>query len=435
MTAKGCGWCAHNGHELVKRTLDKPLNPAPCRIQRLEPLPMTSEPTQPKSKRTLAIHAGSRRSQFGEVSEALYLTQGYVYEDAATAEARFKGEGPPDQHVYARYGNPTVAMFQDRLAAFEGAEACFATASGMAAVNAAMFGLLQAGDHVVAARALFGSCRYIIETLLPKFGVETTLIDGRDLAAWQSAIKPNTKLFFLESPSNPTLEIIDIAAVATIAKAHDALLVVDNVFATPCFQSPLALGADLVMYSTTKHIDGQGRMLGGALLGSEELISGPIKTYLKHTGATMNPFTAWVMLKGLETLDLRVREQTRTAAILADALADMPKVARVLYPHRADHPQYTLAKQQMAGGGTVVAFEVAGGKAEAFAAIDRLRLIIISNNLGDSKTLITHPATTTHKSLTEEQRAELGIGDGLLRLSVGLETSVDLTDDLAQALV
>ncbi len=383
---------------------------------------------------TRLVHAGARRSQYGETSEALFLTQGFLYDSAEAAEARFKGEGPDDRYIYARYGNPTVAMFEDRLAAYEGAEACFATASGMAAVNAAMFGLLSAGDHVVASRALFGSCLYIIETLLPRFGTPTTLVDGPDLDAWRAATRPETKLFFLESPSNPTLELIDVAAVAEIAHAAGARLLVDNVFATPVFQRPLDLGADLVMYSTTKHIDGQGRCLGGALLGDRETIKGPIETYLKHTGGAMSPFNAWVMLKGLETLELRCRAQAAGAAALAAAAAAHPATTRVLYPGRPDHPQAALAGRQMADGGTVVAIEVVGGREGAFRVLNALRLIGISNNLGDAKSLATHPATTTHQRLSAEMRATLGITDGLVRVSAGLEHPDDLIGDLCQAL-
>ncbi|MEO1291951.1 MAG: O-succinylhomoserine sulfhydrylase [Pseudomonadota bacterium] len=384
--------------------------------------------------RTRLVHAGTRRSSYGEMSEALYLTQGFVYPDAESAEARFKGEGPEDSFIYARYGNPTVAMFEDRMAALEGAEAGFATASGMAAMNAAMFSQLQAGDHVVAARALFGSCLFVIETLLPRFGVETTLVDGADLDAWRRAMRPETKLCFLESPSNPTLELIDIAAVAEIAHAGGVTLVVDNVFATPCFQRPLALGADMVMYSTTKHVDGQGRCLGGILLGDRETIRGPVETYLKHTGGAMSPFNAWVMLKGLESLELRCRAQAESAALIADALVEAPGIARLLYPGRDDHPQHALASAQMESGGTMIAFEVAGGQEAAFRFLNALSLVLISNNLGDAKSIITHPATTTHQRLTEDARAALGISPGLVRLSVGLEDPGDLIDDLTQAL-
>ena len=383
---------------------------------------------------TRLVHAGARRSRYGETSEALFLTQGFLYPDAEAAEDRFKGDGPEDAFIYARYGNPTVAMFEDRIAAYEGGEAAFATASGMAAMNASMFALLEAGDHVVASRALFGSCLFVIETLLPRFGVETTLVDGVDLAAWRAAVRPETKLFFLETPSNPTLEIIDVAAVAEIAHGAGAKLVVDNVFATPVFQRPLDLGADIVMYSSTKHIDGQGRCLGGVLIGERELVRGPIETYLKHTGGAMSPFNAWVMLKGLETLELRCRAQAEGAALLADAAAAHPKVARAIYPGRKDHPQHDLALRQMACGSTVLSIDVEGGQAAAFEMLNALRLIGISNNLGDSKSLVTHPATTTHQRLSEELRAELGIGPGLVRISVGLEDPEDLIADLTQAL-
>ncbi|MEL6280872.1 MAG: O-succinylhomoserine sulfhydrylase [Pseudomonadota bacterium] len=383
---------------------------------------------------TRLVHEGSRRSAYGEVSEALFLTQGFLYPSASAAEARFEGEGPEDSFIYARYGNPTVAMFEDRIAAYEGAEAAFATASGMAAMNAAMFSQLKAGDHVVASQALFGSCLYVIETLLPRFGVETTLVHGPDLDAWSAAMRPETKLVFLETPANPTLELIDIAAVAEIAHGGGARVVVDNVFATPVFQKPLELGADMVMYSATKHIDGQGRCLGGVLLSDEETIRGPVETYLKHTGGAMSPFNAWVMLKGLETLELRVRTQSASAARLADAVADHPGRARVLYPGRTDHPQFELAQRQMTSGATMLAIELSGGKSAAFAFLDALQIVGISNNLGDAKSLATHPATTTHQRLTAEARAALGIGDGLVRLSVGLEDAGDLVADVSRAL-
>jgi O-succinylhomoserine sulfhydrylase len=384
--------------------------------------------------RTRLVHAGSRRSQYGEVSEALFLTQGFLYPDATSAEVRFDGGGPEDSFIYARYGNPTVAMFEDRIAAYEGAEAAFATASGMAAMNAAMFAQLQAGDHVVAARALFGSCLYILQDLLPRFRVETTLVDGADLDAWRSAVRPTTKLFFLESPANPTLELIDIAAVADIARRANAILVVDNVFATPVYQKPLRLGAHMVMYSSTKHIDGQGRCLGGVLLGDEETIRGPIETYLKHTGGTMSPFNAWVMLKGLETLELRVGAQTISAARLADIAGEHAAVARTFYPGRADHPQSSLVKSQMSSGGTMLSLDLVGGKSSAFKFLDALEIIGISNNLGDAKSLVTHPATTTHSRLAPELRAALGITEGLVRISVGLEDVADLCADLNRAL-
>jgi len=383
--------------------------------------------------RTQLVHAGVRRSQFQETSEAIFLTQGFVYPDAEAAEARFKGEDPG--FIYARYGNPTVAMFEDRIAALEGAEAAFATASGMAAVNGAMMSQLEAGDHVVAARALFGSCLWICETLLPKFGVAVTLVDGGDLAQWRAAVRPETKVVFFESPSNPTLEIIDIAAVAEIAHAVGACVVIDNVFATPMYQRPLSLGADVVVYSATKYIDGQGRCLGGVVLGREKFIRGDFETYLKHTGGAMSPFNAWVMLKGMETLALRCAAQVASAAEIADALAGHPAVTRLLYPGRADHPQHALAMAQMQGtGGAVIALEVAGGQAGAFRFLNALRLVLISNNLGDAKSIVTHPATTTHQRLSEDARRALGITPGLVRLSVGLEDPADLIADLLRAL-
>jgi O-succinylhomoserine sulfhydrylase len=382
--------------------------------------------------RTRLVHAGTRRSQFNETSEAIFLTQGFVYPDAEAAEARFKGEDPG--FIYARYGNPTVAMFEDRIAALEGAEAAFATASGMAAVNAAMMCQLKAGDHVVSARALFGSCLWIVESLLPRFGVAVTLVDGADLEQWRAAMRPETRVAFFESPSNPTLELVDIAAVADIAHAWGARVVVDNVFATPMFQRPLALGADVVVYSATKYIDGQGRALGGVVLGREAFVRDEVEPYLKHTGGAMSPFTAWVMLKGLETLDLRCRAQTESAARIADALAAHPRVRRLLYPGRADHPQRALAARQMSAGGAVIAFEVEGGKEGAFRFQNALRLILISNNLGDAKSICTHPATTTHQRLSEATRETLGITPGLVRFSVGLEDPEDLLEDLTRAL-
>jgi O-succinylhomoserine sulfhydrylase len=380
---------------------------------------------------TELVHGGTSRSAFGETSEAIFLTQGYVYDNAEAAEARFKGDDPG--FVYSRYANPTVAMFEERMRILEGAAAARATASGMAAVNTALSAVLKAGDHVVAAKALFGSCRYIIEDLLPRFGVASTLVDGGDIGQWQAAVRPQTRLFFLESPTNPTLDIIDVAAVADIAHRAGAILVVDNVFATPLLQRPLALGADVVVYSATKHIDGQGRCLGGVVLGGADYVE-KVHTYLKHTGPSMSPFNAWVLLKGLETLPVRVRQQSETAARLADLAAGHPALLRLLYCGRPDHPQAALARRQMTSGGTMLAFEVRGGKKGAFAFCNALGLIRISNNLGDAKSLITHPATTTHQRLTPAARAELGIGDGVLRLSVGLEDCEDLAEDLLQAL-
>lgn len=381
---------------------------------------------------TQLVHAGTLRSQFGETSEALFLTQGHIYENAEQCEARFLGE--ESGFIYARFSNPTVAMFEKRMAAFEGAGAARATATGMAAVTAALSGLLRAGDHVVAAQALFGSCRYVIEEHLPRFGVDSTLVNGTDLTAWQAAIRPNTKVFFLESPANPTLEVIDIEAVAKLAKSIGAKLVVDNVFATPLWQKPLALGADCVVYSATKHIDGQGRCLGGVILASNEFIQTHIHTFLRQTGPAMSPFNAWVLLKALETLPLRIRRQTRTACILADWLADQGQVRKLVYPGRADHPQAEIVRRQMGGPSTLIALELEGGKAAAFRFLNALKIFRISNNLGDAKSLAVHPATTTHQRFTPEARADMGIGDGLVRLSVGLEHPGDLRADLTRAL-
>jgi len=390
-----------------------------------------SDTWKPKTK---LVHAGSRRSQYGEVSEAIFLTQGFVYETAEAAEARFIKTGD-DEFIYARYGNPTVRMFEERIAALEGAEDAFATASGMAAVNGALFSALKAGDHVVSAKALFGSCLYIIETLLPRFGVEVSFVDGTDLDAWRAAIRPDTKLCFLEALSNPTLEVIDIAGVAAIAHENNALLMVDNVFATPIFQRTLDLGADVVIYSATKHIDGQGRCLGGVVLGSSEFIRKTLEPYLKHTGGALSPFNAWVMLKGLETLNLRCNAQADTALILARALDGHPKLARTIYPTLASHPQTALAARQMTKGGTVLSLDIKGGQAAAFRFLNALRIILISNNLGDAKSLVTHPATTTHQRLTDEQRRALGISDGLVRISIGLEDVDDLLADILDGLV
>ena len=381
---------------------------------------------------TRLVHAGQMRSNFGETSEALYLTQGFVYDSAEECAARFRGEEPG--FLYSRFSNPTVAMFEARMAAFEGAEAARATASGMAAVTTALVAQLKAGDHVVAAKALFGSCRWVVEELLPRFGVGSTLVDGLDLAQWRAAVRPNTKTFFLESPTNPSLDVIDIPAVAEIAHGAGATLVVDNVFATPLWQSPLALGADCVVYSATKHIDGQGRCLGGIILSSEEFIQKHVHTFLRQTGPSMSPFNAWVLLKGLETLHLRVRRQTDTAAAVATALAEHGKIKRLIYPGRPDHPQAETARKQMRAGSTLVAFEIDGDQAAAFRFLNALELIAITNNLGDAKTLVTHPATTTHQRLTLEQRAELGITDGLIRFSAGLEHPDDVIEDLLTAL-
>jgi O-succinylhomoserine sulfhydrylase len=391
-----------------------------------------SAPARRYRPETELVHAGGLRSQFGETSEALFLTQGFVYDSAEQCEARFKGEEPG--FLYSRFSNPTVAMFERRMATFEGAEAARATATGMAAVTTALVGQLKAGDHVVAAKALFGSCRWVVEDFLPRFGVASTLVDGTDLDQWQKAVRPNTKTFFLESPTNPLLEVIDIGAVAKIAHAAGATLVVDNVFATPLWQSPLTLGADVVVYSATKHIDGQGRCLGGVILASEKFIQDNIHQFIRQTGPSMSPFNAWVLLKGLETLHLRVRRQTDTAAAVAAALAEHPKITRLIYPGRPDHPQADVVRRQMCGGSTLVAIEVAGGKRGTFRFLNALKLIRITNNLGDAKSLVTHPATTTHQRLTPEARAELGITDGTVRFSAGLEHPDDIVGDLLTAL-
>jgi O-succinylhomoserine sulfhydrylase len=381
---------------------------------------------------TRLVHSGTLRSQFGETSEALFLTQGYVYESSAQAEARFKGEDPGYQ--YSRFANPTVSMLEQRMAEYEGAEAARATASGMAAVTMALLGQVRAGDHVVAAKALFGSCRYVVEDFLPRYGVASTLVDGTDLNQWRNAVRPNTRTFFFESPTNPTLEVIDIEAVAKIAHDAGATLVVDNVFSTPVWQKPLTLGADCVVYSATKHIDGQGRCLGGLVLGAKEFIEKHVHVLVRQTGPSISPFNAWVMLKGLETLGVRVARQTDTAAAISVALAEHPKVSRLIYPGRPDHPQAAIVRKQMRGGSTLVAFEVKGGKKGAFRFQDALKLVSISNNLGDAKSLVTHPATTTHQRLTPEQRAELGISDGIVRFSAGLEHPDDIAEDILQAL-
>lgn len=381
---------------------------------------------------TRLVHSGTLRSQYGETSEALFLTQGYVYNSAEECEARFKGEDPG--FIYSRYSNPTIAMFERRMIELEGAEAARSAATGMAAVTTAILAPLKAGDHVVASKALFGSCLYVIQDLLPRYGIETTLVDGADLDQWQRALKPNTKTFFLESPTNPTLDVLDIPGIAEIAHSGGARLVVDNVFATPIWQSPLALGADVVVYSATKHIDGQGRCLGGIILSSEAFIAEHIHNFMRQTGPSISPFNAWVLLKGLETLGVRVRAQTDTAARIADVLASHPKIARLVYPGRDDHPQAALVKKQMRGGSTLVGFEVKGGKAAAFRVLNELKLAKISNNLGDAKSLVTHPATTTHQRLKPEDRAALGISEGFIRFSAGLEHADDLIEDLTAAL-
>jgi O-succinylhomoserine sulfhydrylase len=381
---------------------------------------------------TRLVHAGTLRSQFGEMSEALFLTQGYIYPSAEECEARFSGKIPG--YVYSRYSNPTMSMFEQRMAALEGAEAARSTATGMAAVTTSLMGLVRMGDHVVAAKALFGSCRWVIEEWLARFGVSFTLVDGEDLDQWKKAVTKNTKVFFMETPTNPTLQVYDIAAVAEIAHAAGAKLVVDNVFATPLYQSPLKLGADVVVYSATKHIDGQGRVLGGCILSTEKIIVDNYHQLLRQTGPSLAPFNAWVLLKGLETLSVRVARETETAGVIADKLAGHDKLTRLIYPGRKDHPQAATIAKQMTGGSNLIAFEIKGGKEGAFRFLNGLSLIGITNNLGDSKSLITHPTTTTHQRLTPQQRAELGIGDGLVRLSVGLEHVDDLLDDLTGAL-
>jgi O-succinylhomoserine sulfhydrylase len=381
---------------------------------------------------TRLVHAGTLRSQFNEMSEALFLTQGYRYESAEDCELRFSGKIPG--YVYSRYSNPTMDMFEKRMAALEGAEAARSTATGMAAVTTALMGLVKQGDHVVAAKALFGSCRWVIEEWLPRFGVPCTLVDGKDLNAWKNAVQKNTKVLFLETPTNPTLEVYDIQAIADIAHNAGAKVVIDNVFATPLYQSPMKFGADVVVYSATKHIDGQGRVLGGVILGSEKTIVDNYQQLLRQTGPSLSPFNAWVLLKGLETLSVRVERQTQTAGKVSDALAGHAKINRLIYPGRADHPQADIIKKQMTAGSTLLAFDIKGGKEGAFRFLNGLSLIGITNNLGDAKTLITHPMTTTHQRLTPEQRAELDIGDGLVRLSCGLEHADDVIEDVLTAL-
>ncbi len=393
---------------------------------------MTDKAKRDWKPATTLVHGGTTRSAHGETSEALYLTQGFVYDTAEAAEARFKGEEPG--FIYSRYANPTTDMFEKRMCELEGAEDARATASGMAAVASALLCSVKAGDHVIAARALFGSCRWIVETLMPKYGIETTLVDGTDLNAWEQAIRPTTRLFFLESPTNPTLEVVDIAAVARLANQIGARVVVDNVFATPLQQKPLELGAHVVVYSATKHIDGQGRCLGGVILSDKEWIDEHLHDYFRHTGPSLSPFNAWTLLKGLETLPLRVRQQTESAARIADHLASHKSVGRVIYPGRKDHPQADIIARQMTGGSTLVCFDLKGGKRDAFSFLNALDIVRISNNLGDAKSLITHPATTTHKNLSEEARTGVGIFDTTVRLSVGLEDVDDLIADIDGAL-
>ncbi|MFZ0268751.1 O-succinylhomoserine sulfhydrylase [Caulobacter sp.] len=380
---------------------------------------------------TKLIRGGLARSQYMETAEALYLTQGFTYDSAEGADRRFSGEDPG--FVYSRFNNPTVKMFEDRLALLEGAEVCRAQATGMASVHAALMGLVRAGDHVVAGRALFGSCRWLIAEWLPRFGVETTFVDATDPKAWEAAIRPNTKAVLIETPSNPVLEITDIRAVSEIAHAVGAKVIVDNVFATPIFQQPLKLGADIVVYSATKHIDGQGRVMGGAILTTEAISEEFYRDALRHTGPALSPFNAWVLVKGLETLDLRVRRQNDTCAALADVVAEHKAVKQVLYPFRADHPGHNVAKSQMSGGGTVLALDL-GSREAAFKFLNALEIIDISNNLGDAKSMATHPPTTTHRSVPEEMRPSLGVVEGGVRLSVGLESLADLTRDVTRAL-
>ena len=383
--------------------------------------------------RTKLVHEGSRRSQYGEMAEAIYLTQGFVYPSAEAAEARFLQPGP-DEFIYARYGNPTTRMFEERIAALEGTEDAFATASGMAAVHGALASMLRAGDHVVSSRALFGSCLYVLEEVLTRFGVRVTFVDGADLDAWRAAVTPGTKAVFFESMSNPTLELVDITEVAKIAHAIGALVIVDNVFSTPIFSQAVAQGADVVVYSTTKHIDGQGRALGGVICGSRDFIRKVAEPYMKHTGGSMSPFTAWIMLNGMQTLDLRCRAMADAALQIADVLEADPRISRVIFPGLPSHPQHALAMAQMGSGGTLVSFDIKGGKEAAFRFCNALEIIKISNNLGDAKSIATHPATTTHQRLPQPQKDILGITPGLIRLSVGLEDVDDLVADLQNAL-
>ncbi|MEZ5755032.1 MAG: O-succinylhomoserine sulfhydrylase [Paracoccaceae bacterium] len=383
--------------------------------------------------RTTLVHEGTRRSQYGEMAEAIFLTQGFAYDSAESAEARFIKAGE-DEFIYARYGNPTTRMFEERIAALEGTEDAFATASGMAAVNGALTSMLRAGDHVVSSRALFGSCLYILEEVLTRYGVKVTFVDGADLDQWREAVVPGVKAVFFESMSNPTLELVDIRSVSEIAHAVGAVVIVDNVFATPIFSRAVDQGADVVVYSTTKHIDGQGRALGGVVCGSREWIRKVLEPYMKHTGGSMSPFTAWMHLNGMATLDLRCRAMADSALRIAQALEGDGRVSRVIYPGLASHPQHDLAMAQMGSGGTLVTFEVAGGKEAAFRFMNALEIARISNNLGDAKTIATHPATTTHQRLPQEQKDKLGITPGLIRLSVGLEDAGDLIADLDQAL-
>ena len=382
--------------------------------------------------RTFAVRGGQMRTAFQETAEALFLTSGYAYETADEAEARFKGEAPGYQ--YTRFGNPTVTMFEERMAALEGAPAARATASGMAAVTATFLCALKSGDHVIGARAMFGACRYVIEEVLPRFGIINTLVDGDDVGQWASAVTPRTRMLFLETPANPTLAIVDLKAVAQIADKAGALLVVDNAFATPALQRPMEFGAHIVVHSSTKYIDGQGRALGGVILCKPDFLKDHLQVFLRNTGPSISPFNAWLHLKSLETLDLRMRAHCENATKVSDFLGKHRKIERVIYPFRDDHPQHNLARAQMDGGGGVVTFEVAGAKDGAFRLENGLKLIDVSNNLGDTKTLMTHPETTTHQRLTPAARAALGVTSGMVRLSVGLEDPDDLCEDLDHAL-
>jgi O-succinylhomoserine sulfhydrylase len=381
---------------------------------------------------TLAVRGGLARTDQAETAEALFLTQGYVYASAGEAEAAFKGE--IEHFVYSRYGNPTISIFEERLRLLEGAPACFATATGMAAVFNSLAAFLKAGDRVVASRALFGSCFVILDELLPRWGIRTEFVDGHDLAQWEQALATPAQAVFFESPSNPMIDLVDVEAVCELAHAAGARVVVDNVFATPVLSKPLQLGADIVVYSATKHIDGQGRVLGGAILGPKQYVDEDVQLLMRHTGPSISPFNAWVLLKGLETMRLRVDHQCASALTIARRLEEHPRVTSVRYPYLESHPQYELARRQMTAGGTVVTFEVDGGKPGAFEVLDRLRIVDISNNLGDAKSLVTHPATTTHRRLSAEARAAAGITDGVIRLSVGLEDVDDLLEDLDHAL-
>lgn len=399
---------------------------------------MTDDPPDPDAPRrdlrpdTLAVRGGLQRTHFDETSEALFLNSGYVYASAEEAEAAFAGD--IDRYVYSRYGNPTVAMFEERLRLLEGTEDCWATASGMAAVFYALACQLDTGDRVVAARGLFGSCFMILDEILPRWGITTEFVDGPDLDAWKRALSTPAKVAFFETPSNPMQELVDIGAVTALAHDAGARVVVDNIFATPVLQQPVRHGVDVVVYSTTKHLDGHGRTLGGAILGDESFIRGQVQPLARHTGPSLSPFNAWVVLKSLETLRLRVTHQTATALTLAEWLDDDPRVGRVWYPWLDSHPQAGLARRQMGGGGTVVTFEVAGGTPAAFRVLNALEVIDISNNLGDAKSLVTHPATTTHRRLGPDVRRTMGITDGVVRISVGLEDVGDLQADLDRAL-